>query len=85
MQEFNHIVKKDWGKIVALLANYLKDIDLLEDAMQDALESALIHWQKNGIPNNPQGWLFNTAKHKALDKIRRAKNFIKKNNNPKNC
>ncbi|MCF6318702.1 MAG: RNA polymerase sigma factor [Proteobacteria bacterium] len=78
MQEFNHIIKNDWGKIVALLANYLKDIDLAEDAMQDALESALIHWQKNGIPNNPQGWLFNTAKHKALDKIRRAKNFIKK-------
>ncbi|MCF6263075.1 MAG: sigma-70 family RNA polymerase sigma factor [Xanthomonadales bacterium] len=64
-----------WGRIVALLANLLKDIGLAEDAMQDAFESALVHWKKNGIPQNPQAWLFTTAKHKALDKLRRAQNY----------
>ncbi len=75
MKSLNTIIKNHWGQIVALLSNYLQDLDLAEDAMQDALESALIHWQKNGVPNNPQAWLFTTAKHKALDKIRRAQNF----------
>lgn len=78
MNKINDIIKNHWGKIVALLTNYLQDIELAEDVMQDALESAIIHWNKNGIPENPQAWLFITAKHKALDKIRRAHNFLKK-------
>ncbi len=78
MNSFNSIIKKNWGRIIALLSNYLYDLDLAEDAMQDALESALIHWRKNGIPENPQAWLLTTAKHKALDKIRRARNFESK-------
>ncbi len=72
------VVKQHWGQVVALLARYLKDLDRAEDAMQDALESALTHWKKNGIPNNPNAWLFTTAKHKALDKLRRSHNFIQK-------
>ncbi len=78
MKALNTIIKDHWGGIVALLSNYIQDLDLAEDAMQDALESALIHWQKSGIPNHPQAWLFTTAKHKALDKIRRAQNFANK-------
>ena len=75
---FNDIIKHHWGHIIALLANYLNDLQLAEDVMQDAIESALIHWPKNDIPKNPQAWLFTTAKHKALDRLRRGKNFSKK-------
>jgi len=76
---FNEIIKNHWGHIIALLSNLLNDIELAEDAMGDAIESALKHWHKNGIPEKPKAWLFKTAKHKALDKIRRNKNFeIKK-------
>ncbi|MCF6288326.1 MAG: hypothetical protein L3J53_03700 [Proteobacteria bacterium] len=73
--EITKLIKNHWGHVVALLINTIKDIELCEDAVQDAVESALHHWHKNGIPTNPQAWLFTTAKHKALDQIRRAKNF----------
>ena len=72
------IVKKHWGHLLALLTHSLKDLDLAEDSLQEALESALKHWQKNGIPQNPHAWLFTTAKHKALDRIRRTNNFQNK-------
>ena len=76
----NEIIKNHWGQIIALLSNILKDIALAEDAMQDAIESALLHWSKNGNPENPKSWLFTVAKHKALDKLRRNKNFESKTN-----
>ena len=75
---FNNIIKHHWGYIIALLTHYLNDIQLAEDVMQDAIEPALIHWPKNGTPKNPQAWLFTTAKHEALDTLRRGKSFSKK-------
>jgi len=72
------IVKLYWGQLLALLIQILKDVELSEDALQDALESAFIHWNKNGIPQNPKAWLLATAKHKAIDRIRRSKNFEEK-------
>lgn len=77
---FNEIIKNHWGRIIALLSNILHDIELAEDVMQDAIVSALVHWKKNGVPEMPEAWLFTTAKHKALDNLRRNKNFdLKKN------
>jgi RNA polymerase sigma-70 factor (ECF subfamily) len=76
--KINSIAKQYWGHLLALLINILKDVEMAEDALQDALVSALIHWKKNGIPQNPKAWLLATAKHKAIDKIRRAKNFNEK-------
>ncbi len=77
---FNAIIKNHWGRIIALLSNILHDIELAEDVMQDAIESALVHWKKNGVPEKPEAWLFTTAKHKALDNLRRNKNFQSKIN-----
>ena len=74
----HRIVKLYWGQLLALLIKILKDVELSEDALQDALESAFIHWSKNGVPQNPKAWLLATAKHKAIDKIRRSKNFEEK-------
>ena len=78
MKKITVLFKQHHGKLLALLINALKDMDLAEDCLQDAYESALLHWHKNGTPRNPQAWLFTTAKHKALDKLRRATNFEKK-------
>jgi len=79
-QVFNQIIKNHWGQLIALLSNLLHDIELAEDVMQDAVESALTHWNKNGVPKKPEAWLFTVAKHKALDKLRRNQNFKSKLN-----
>jgi len=79
-QVFNQIIKNHWGQLIALLSNLLHDIELAEDVMQDAIESAINHWNKNGVPKKPEAWLFTVAKHKALDKLRRNQNFKSKLN-----
>lgn len=71
-------MREERGRLLAILVGKLTDIELAEDALQDAVESALFHWAKNGLPKNPEAWLLKTAKHKAIDKIRRAKNFAQK-------
>ena len=71
-------VRQDWGRILASLTRHTGDIELAEDSMQDALEAALIHWNKNGTPANPSAWLIKTAQRKAIDRIRRMARFKNK-------
>ena len=59
------------ARIVAALARLLRDLGLAEEAAQDALVAALEHWPKDGVPQNPGAWLMTTAKHRALDLLRR--------------
>ena len=63
------------GRLLAALMKDLRDFQLAEDCLQDALESALIHWRRNGPPDSPAAWLLQTARRKAIDRIRRARNF----------
>ncbi len=56
----------------------LGDLQLAEDSLQDAVELALHHWGKNGLPNSPPAWLIQTARRKAIDRLRRARNFAGK-------
>ncbi len=63
------------GQLLAILIKGLRDFQLAEDCLQDAIESALIHWQRNGSPHSPKAWLLQVARRKALDRLRRAKNF----------
>jgi RNA polymerase sigma factor (sigma-70 family) len=58
-------------KLIASLARMVRDIDLAEDLAQDALVIALEQWPQSGIPRNPGAWLMATAKHRAVDRIRR--------------
>ena len=74
-QDIHKFVRKEWGSTLAYLVKILKDINLAEDSLQDALESALKHWRKNGIPKYPKSWLIKTARHKAIDRLRRLQNF----------
>ena len=59
------------AKLIAGLARIVRDVGLAEDLAQDALVIALERWPETGIPNNPGAWLMATAKHRAIDRIRR--------------
>jgi RNA polymerase sigma factor (sigma-70 family) len=59
------------GRIVAALARLVRDVGLAEELAQDALVAALKEWEVNGVPPNPTGWLMTTAKHRAIDRLRR--------------
>jgi RNA polymerase sigma factor (sigma-70 family) len=58
-------------KLIAGLARMLRDIGQAEELAQDALVSALENWPASGIPDNPGAWLMSTAKHRAIDQLRR--------------
>jgi RNA polymerase sigma factor (sigma-70 family) len=66
------------AKIVAGVARMVRDIGLAEELAQDALVAALEHWPSDGVPANPGAWLMTTAKHRALDRLRRDKNLAAK-------
>lgn len=59
------------ARIVAVLARMVRDVGLAEELAQDALVAALEHWPCRGIPDNPGAWLTATARHAALDRLRR--------------
>ena len=59
------------ARLIAGLARIVRDVGLAEDLAQDALVIALERWPESGIPNNPGAWLMATAKHRAIDRIRR--------------
>src|SRR5205085_9630850 len=58
-------------KLTANLTRIVRDIGLAEDLAQDALVAALEQWPKSGVPENPGAWLMATAKHRAIDHLRR--------------
>ncbi len=70
--ELAAIMRKDWGRLLAVLIGDVREFGLAEDALSDAFTSALEHWPR-GVPSNPQGWLLQVARRKAMDRIRRAK------------
>jgi RNA polymerase sigma-70 factor (ECF subfamily) len=65
------VFRNESGKIVATLTRLLGDIDLAEDAVQEALATALDRWPRDGVPDRPGAWLMTTARNKALDHLRR--------------
>ncbi|WOB09386.1 RNA polymerase sigma factor [Piscinibacter gummiphilus] len=61
------------AKIIASVARMVRDVGLAEELAQDALVSALEHWPKDGVPDNPAAWLMTAAKRRALDQLRHHK------------
>jgi RNA polymerase sigma-70 factor, ECF subfamily len=64
--------------VLATLIRVLGDIDLAEDALGDAVTTALERWPRDGVPANPAGWLVTTAKNRAIDRIRRERTLQRK-------
>ena len=77
-QAIEKTLREEWGRILASLTKTLGDIQLAEDSLQDAVESALHHWPKEGLPKSAAAWLLQTARRKAIDRIRRTQNFAAK-------
>jgi len=67
------IVRQESGRALATLIGLLGDFDRAEEAFQDACTIALTTWPATGVPANPRAWLISTARHKALDRLRREK------------
>jgi RNA polymerase sigma factor (sigma-70 family) len=61
------------ARLIAGLVRWVRDVDLAEELAQDALVTALERWPEAGIPDNPGAWLMATAKHRAIDRLRRDK------------
>ena len=65
------IWKIESPRIIAAIARLVRDVGLAEELAQDALVAALEQWPAQGVPNNPGAWLTQTARHRAVDRIRR--------------
>ena len=65
------VYRSDWGRIVATLIRQFGDFELAEDAAQEAFTAAVDQWRIEGVPESPRAWIIQTAKHKAIDRLRR--------------
>ncbi|WP_112269906.1 RNA polymerase sigma factor [Lentzea terrae] len=65
------IFRAEYGRAVSVLTRVLGDLDLAEDAVQDAFTTAVQRWPVDGIPPAPAGWIITTARNRAIDKLRR--------------
>jgi len=69
--EVGRIFREEWGHSVAALIRVFGDIDVAEDAVQDAFAIALRKWPREGVPPNPGGWITTTARNRGIDRLRR--------------
>jgi RNA polymerase sigma-70 factor (ECF subfamily) len=72
------VYRSDWGRIVATLIRLVGDFDLAEEAAQEAFAAAVDQWRDSGVPQFPRAWIIETARHKAIDRIRRRTSFEEK-------
>ncbi|MGH7279686.1 MAG: RNA polymerase sigma factor, partial [Candidatus Rokuibacteriota bacterium] len=72
------VYSSDWGRIVATLIRLVRDFDVAEEAAQEAFAAAVDQWRMSGVPEYPRAWIIQTARHKAIDRIRRRTRFGEK-------
>jgi RNA polymerase sigma-70 factor, ECF subfamily len=65
------VFRAEYGRAVAVLVRFLGDIDLAEEAVQDAFTTAVVRWPQTGVPPSPAGWIITTARNRAVDRLRR--------------
>ncbi len=70
-EALDRALRAEPGRVLSVLARALGDIDLAEDALQDAAAAALVRWPVDGVPANPGGWLVTVARRRAIDRLRR--------------
>src|SRR6266702_7358712 len=70
-QAVSETFSREADRILAALIGTVRDFELAEDALQDALLVALERWPVEGIPHNPAAWITTTARRKAIDRLRR--------------
>jgi RNA polymerase sigma-70 factor, ECF subfamily len=72
------VYSSDWGRIVATLIRSFGDFELAEEAAQEAFAAAVDQWRDSGVPDSPPAWIIQTARHKAIDRLRRQTRFKEK-------
>src|SRR3990170_2577152 len=72
------VFREEWSRAVAILTRVLGDLELAEDAVQDAFATAIERWPRDGIPRTPGAWIVTTARNRAIDRIRRDRVFQQK-------
>lgn len=70
MDDLERVVQQEWGRLVALLLSQFRRLDLVEDALGDAVESASRTWPVDGAPDKPAAWLLTAARRRVLDRLR---------------
>jgi RNA polymerase sigma-70 factor (ECF subfamily) len=70
--------REDWGRVLAALVGILGDIELAEEAAQEAFAVAAERWPREGVPTNPASWLVSTGRNRAIDRLRRERNLAAK-------
>ena len=76
--DVERVFREEWSSAVAILTRVLGDLELAEDAVQDAFTTALERWPRDGVPRTPGAWIVTTARNRAIDRIRREKVFQQK-------
>ena len=76
--DVERVFREEWGSAVAILTRVLGDLELAEDAVQDAFATAVERWPRDGMPRTPGAWIVTTARNRAIDRIRREKVFQQK-------
>lgn len=74
----DEVYRSDWGRIVATLIRITGDFDAAEETAQEAFTAAVDQWRAGGVPEFPRAWIIQTARHKAIDRIRRRMVFTEK-------
>jgi RNA polymerase sigma-70 factor (ECF subfamily) len=72
------VYRREYGRAVAVLTRLLGDIDLAEEAVQDAFTTAVRRWPVEGMPPSPAGWIITTARNRAIDRLRRESSRLAK-------
>jgi len=72
------VYRADWGRIIGTLIRLVGDFDLAEESAQEAFAAAVDQWRTSGVPEFPRAWIIQTARHKAIDRIRRQANLAQK-------
>jgi RNA polymerase sigma-70 factor (ECF subfamily) len=69
--EIEDVFRQEYGRAVAVLVRHFGDIDVAEEAVQDAFATAVQRWPQTGLPPSPAGWIITTARNRAIDRLRR--------------
>ena len=78
MTDLDQFHREESGRILATLIRLLGDFDLAEESLQEAYATALQQWPAEGTPRNPRSWMIGTARHKAIDRLRRNRRLHEK-------
>jgi RNA polymerase sigma-70 factor (ECF subfamily) len=70
-EEIARVFREHYGRAVAVLARVFGDLDIAEEAVQDAFAAAVTRWPESGLPPAPAGWIITTARNRAIDRLRR--------------